>query len=80
MINSMTFEFGNNEGQYPITGFITDSIFETGIVTGIAYQTQYYSVNFTQAGRSLNYNNFFTPIPGDKVKVDFLHPINICNA
>lgn len=80
MINSMIFEFGNNEGQYPITGYVTDCIFGVAKVTGIAYGTQYYSTDIAQGSRSLNYGNIFTPVPGDKMRVDFLNPVIIQNA
>lgn len=80
MILSKEFEFGNNEGQYPITGWITDSIFEVAKVKGIGFGTQYYTFSFTQGARSLNYGNVFTPIPGDKIMVDFINPLIIENA
>lgn len=80
MINSKEFEFGNSVDQYPITGYVTDSIFEVVKVTGIAYGTQYYSTDIQQGTRSLNYSNTFTPVPGDKMRVDFLNPLIIQNA
>lgn len=80
MINSMFFEFGNSEGQYPINGYLTDSIFTVVQVTGIAYGSQYYSTEITQGQRSLNYANLFEPTAGDKVRIDFLNPLIMQNA
>lgn len=82
MINSMFFEFGNNPGQVAITGSITDSIFRNGygIVSGLAYSNQDYSMNFTQGDGWVDYSNIFSPQAGDKVRVDFINPMIIQKA
>lgn len=80
MILAKEFEFGTGEGQYPIVGWITDSVFETGRVKGIGFGTQYYTAGFTQGARSLNYGTTFTPVNGNKIVVDFFEPLIIEKA
>lgn len=77
MINSMTFEFGTQPGQYPITGFITDSIFRVAEVSGIGYGTQFFTHIFSQGVGYVNYSNAFTPTAGDKIEVFFRNPVNM---